>query len=304
VDQPTLTLGCSPGWGLVYIFFITFTLMSTYVTLNLFIAVLLEGFENQMKKDDSSFSSEQFQILRDAWQRFDHDANYFIPEDHFLQFLKDVLGPLGAVNPLYCDYKKSRRTLLNIAKSMKLCDYDGEVYFREVAQALAQMVFERKKKAKAHAEAGDMHEELNKMIESMEISTEGLSKSALKQLQAQEESPLNFTYEERCAARVIQSSIRTRKARREVHEKRVLRDAAIVIQCKFRQNGAKLVFSKISNCQRDERHLLLEEQAEKRKKKLIEKHHRKQESEQAKVSLRAARPKSASRSFKGPSKGS
>jgi hypothetical protein len=62
-----------------------------------------------------------------------------------LKFLSEVLGPLGAVNPLYTDFKNDKKALLTVAKSLNLRDYNGEVYFRWVGAAYTKRRCEQNK---------------------------------------------------------------------------------------------------------------------------------------------------------------
>jgi len=213
--DPTLTIGCSPGKPMVYIFFCTFLVVSTYLTLNLFIAVLLDGFETQMRTDEASFTQEQFKIMRDEWQKYDWDADYFISEADFLKFLVSVLEPLGAINATLVHFKEDKAELMKIAKSLQLKDYDGMVYFREVAQALAKLVFVRKTKKPL--------DELDGVPE-IDLYTAEKSTKAMKFI----DTATKFTFEERVAAKLIQSIIRGRKARTAVRQKKQASEASLL----------------------------------------------------------------------------
>lgn len=97
----TFTIGCSPGAAATYIYFISFTLVTTFVMLNLFVAVILEvciktvfnvshyffhqGFEDQSTAADLVLSNEDFACLVATWQKYDPMATHWVSDHDLLK---------------------------------------------------------------------------------------------------------------------------------------------------------------------------------------------------------------------------
>ena len=64
---PIYMIECTPSITITYAYFISFTLITTFVMLNLFVAVILEGFENQAGVADAALSETDFTTLLEAW---------------------------------------------------------------------------------------------------------------------------------------------------------------------------------------------------------------------------------------------
>ena len=92
VDGCTPLPGCGqPGWSALY--FPLFTLLVTFIMLNLFVAVILEGFDQTVEGDD--LSKEQFVLFADVWQEFDPDATTFICVADLPKLLIKLPKPMG-----------------------------------------------------------------------------------------------------------------------------------------------------------------------------------------------------------------
>jgi hypothetical protein len=70
IDQ---TVGCGTGfWGLLYFF--SFILVVKLIFLNLFIAIILEGYNDTQIKDERLFNSDSLATYRSVWSKFDPDV--------------------------------------------------------------------------------------------------------------------------------------------------------------------------------------------------------------------------------------
>jgi hypothetical protein len=90
--------GCKPlnGCGTpdIYPFLITFTLLVSFVFLNLFIGVILEGFNNaDLKK--KAIKPEDFIRFAEHWSHYDPDATCFIHTSQLEDFMQTLYRPLG-----------------------------------------------------------------------------------------------------------------------------------------------------------------------------------------------------------------
>jgi hypothetical protein len=201
--------------------------------------VIIDGFETQMLNEEKQFSDSMFQIFLKEWSIYDHDADYFIEyrvsaisfshspitnsfdltgplhlSQDLLKMLKSILVPLG-FNPHYLRFNEGEKELMNFVKSLKLRDYDGFVFFQDVAKALAHRKYEERLKKVAKPEA------IEKMLtvpDSMAIDWPQGEHTA-----EYEARDMGFSLEERWAANVIQNAIRIRTARRLVAEKKRLK---------------------------------------------------------------------------------
>jgi hypothetical protein len=90
VDSPN---ECGSMWG-AYLYFITYTLSVTFVILNLFIAVILDAFE------ESTRSEVQEIMLKcvELWKQYDPNYTLSLPVDKVLDFIDEVVGDLCKQN--------------------------------------------------------------------------------------------------------------------------------------------------------------------------------------------------------------
>lgn len=96
------TTGCgSSAAGMV--FFMTYFLMVPLIFLNLFIAIILEGFEQTNAKVSSLLQEEDFEKFRDHWALFDNKGTGFIKMTDFSQLMLKLGEPLGWSEEEYKD---------------------------------------------------------------------------------------------------------------------------------------------------------------------------------------------------------
>lgn len=66
VNNGYVTLGCGDPTT-AYAFFITFTLLVSMIFLNLFIAIILESFENVNQQEDLKIKDEDLVLFQKTW---------------------------------------------------------------------------------------------------------------------------------------------------------------------------------------------------------------------------------------------
>jgi hypothetical protein len=128
------TIGCSPGIAITYIYFVSYMLLTTYVMINLFVAVILEGFEETNEKNASPINEEDLQLLAELWQKYDPLATGWISDHHFMKLLKELPPPLGIVQ------SATRREIESFATKLDLQVVDGKISFQAFMLASSQMV--------------------------------------------------------------------------------------------------------------------------------------------------------------------
>ena len=70
--------------------------------LNLFIAVIFEGFEESRQMQITNV----IQICMDTWKNFDPEFNLIIPIDDWLTFITQVLDSVGSQDEYFKKYTK------------------------------------------------------------------------------------------------------------------------------------------------------------------------------------------------------
>lgn len=130
--------GC--GSGLAQLFFTTFTLVVTFVMLNMFIGVVLEGFSESNDNEDASLTEEQFESFVSLWTKFDPEATCFIHGTELYDFLQVLPRPMGFGE----EYHATQRQLHAVISAMGLPTYnDSQVFFGDVAVGCAKRMLEQ-----------------------------------------------------------------------------------------------------------------------------------------------------------------
>jgi hypothetical protein len=135
--------GC--GSSLAYAYFIAFTLLVTFVFVNLFIAVIIDGFNAEHEQADESsvagdkvaFTEIEYEKFCRKWQEIDHNLDWLVDPSqlsHLFATLDEPMG-LGLSQPL-----PQNEMLQNLAQ-VPACKYAPGYYaFDDVAQALSKRV--------------------------------------------------------------------------------------------------------------------------------------------------------------------
>lgn len=133
----TLTIGCTPGVQVTYMYFLSYMLVTTYVLLNLFVAVILEGFEEATERHSSAITKEDLVHVARIWQGFDASASGYISDHAFLKFLRCVPPPLGLPK------QSQRRDVELWAMQLDLYLEHGKIGFNAFLIAAAQNVMNK-----------------------------------------------------------------------------------------------------------------------------------------------------------------
>ena len=129
-------IGCIPlngcGSTAMFPFMISFTLLITFVFLNLFIGVILEGFQNA-DESAKAVKPEDFIKFAEQWAMYDPFATCYITIFQLEDFVQTLYQPLG-----FGEYVASEKELQMRINKLKLHVFAGQrVHFKDVLMALS-----------------------------------------------------------------------------------------------------------------------------------------------------------------------
>ena len=131
-DYPNCTEinGCEAGYS-VFIFFYSFTLIVSYVILNLIVGVVLEGFENSSEGD--ILTRADLESFVKTWALFDPEASCYIKAADLQAFFTHLEPPLGFGSSEVTYTKDDCISGIGVNKNM-------EVHILNVASLLAKRI--------------------------------------------------------------------------------------------------------------------------------------------------------------------
>lgn len=208
--------GC--GNPLAYLYYISFTLIVTFVFFNLFIAVILEASEISTEPEEEQLSEEHLHQFMKQWIKYDPNDNRSITVTKLRALLQDLDRPMGYGT----EYVASEDEITSLIKQLHIPVYVNNqrepiVLFMDTAHALAGMVHDRmaKKKGKSLADfnapsAGSAMSRRQSKALSKNLMLAGLDESAA----------VLYTTTEIHAAITMQRQFRAHKFRKNI-DKRV-----------------------------------------------------------------------------------
>jgi hypothetical protein len=99
----------------VYIFFMSFFLLGALVMINLFIAVILDSFNEEKEAMAREKDLKMIKVWRTIWQRYDNESRGTLPAAQFIDILKHVPHPVGFLD--HATFQQQLRG--NVQKSSK-----------------------------------------------------------------------------------------------------------------------------------------------------------------------------------------
>lgn len=141
--------GCGAGIS-AYVFFYSFTLLVSYVILNLFVGIVLEAFEHSNEGD--ILSPNDMDHFTKCWSELDPTASWHIKASEMKRLLVKLGSPLGVetrdMDELTCVMKD------NCLRELPV-NQDGEVNIVHVATSLAKRLTKKKQGDDFHELADD-----------------------------------------------------------------------------------------------------------------------------------------------------
>lgn len=77
------------------IYMISFTVIISWLIMNLSVASVIEGLENAKQQNDGTITGDDVQSLLDGWQEYDPSASGFITVKNFICLLIELPPPFG-----------------------------------------------------------------------------------------------------------------------------------------------------------------------------------------------------------------
>jgi hypothetical protein len=87
-------VGCG-SQQLAFLYFVSYTFVVNLVFLKIFIAIILQGFEDTQTQDGRLFNHDMNDKFREVWTEFDPEATTFIQLWQLRPFLFALGAPLG-----------------------------------------------------------------------------------------------------------------------------------------------------------------------------------------------------------------
>ncbi|CAN0277135.1 unnamed protein product [Pylaiella littoralis] len=123
--------GCG-SWS-IFPYMISFTLTITYVFMNLFIGVILDGFDAASASDHDIITQDDFARFANHWAQYDPHATCLIPVQALHEFLQCLFAPWGFGK----DYHASDREVRAHIRRLKLRIFnDNKVHFKAMQDVL------------------------------------------------------------------------------------------------------------------------------------------------------------------------
>ena len=113
------------------LYFITFVILGTFITLNLLIAVVLDNFSNNKKEEGTNITDAHIEDFAQAWSKLDPHASGFIPCTRLVSLLKLAKTPLGVKGT-----RLSRLGILRFQKNLNLHVESNYLHYHDVLQAV------------------------------------------------------------------------------------------------------------------------------------------------------------------------
>ena len=129
----------SPLPALVY--FIFFTLIGSFVMLNLVIAVILENFSGLSSEDEQVVPDSLLEEFVEQWARLDPDGDGLIPSQKLTTLLRRVVEPVGFASKRHGGVVMTRQQQMVFLTELEIPDHGGQISFQEVLQACTRHAY-------------------------------------------------------------------------------------------------------------------------------------------------------------------
>jgi hypothetical protein len=181
---------CGP-WYFAVLFFILYTCLLTFVILNLFVAVVLEGFDGGDNGGDEQIIVEK---CCEVWRRYDVNLTMMIPMMSAAPFIEEVQAELGSLGP---NSKIPMRNAYFVLGHMKLAGSPPQVSFSNALEGALRLILSNGD--------GDAIRELSAVVDDEELTADDDAPKIVQEM----------------AALRMQNAFRSRKETREAEAAKV-----------------------------------------------------------------------------------
>lgn len=109
----------------------------TLIFLNMFIAIILQGYADTCDRNAKMFNNEMRDHFRETWSKYDQDATGCINVEDFPKLMMDLKAPLGWSE----SYKKNEKKQQEFIESFEIPLNENKQYgFNEVLENLAMFM--------------------------------------------------------------------------------------------------------------------------------------------------------------------
>ena len=116
-------------------FFAVHTLLSGFIMLNLFIAIILDNFDEAKFAEMGSLDPVLVDLFNNVWREHDPFATETAPTSAVTSILKSLPAPLGLKDAY--GHVPSKRVVQNVMRELQIPDHGGVVHYFEVLEVLA-----------------------------------------------------------------------------------------------------------------------------------------------------------------------
>ncbi|KAG7392060.1 hypothetical protein PHYBOEH_006501 [Phytophthora boehmeriae] len=173
--------GCGSPVAFVYLY--SFTLLVTFILLNIFIAVILEGFAIEKDREDGVLLPHHYESFAKNWSEFDPEATGFIDWHMLPLFLAKLEPPMGVGS----EVKPSSKDIQVFVAYLDLPIFRGnKVFFNDVARRIGKYVLDElsNRQLEALPKSLNMDRRWRKYLASRNIRKSDISVYRLNQFNA------------------------------------------------------------------------------------------------------------------------
>ncbi|CAM9190427.1 unnamed protein product, partial [Heterosigma akashiwo] len=86
----TFMIGCGAPAPWAYLFFLAFTLLTAFIMINLFVAIIVDAVGDSSRREENPLGAEAFQEFCIKWNDIDEDATYTLAVEDLLTFVEKI----------------------------------------------------------------------------------------------------------------------------------------------------------------------------------------------------------------------
>lgn len=113
-------------------YFISYLIFITLIFLNLFVAIILNGYFETKNEDSHMLNKEVLETFKETWSKFDPDATGHIKIQDFSDFMLHLGPPFGWDESFKNDKEKQERSFLMATSKIPNYNEMSELSFSDV----------------------------------------------------------------------------------------------------------------------------------------------------------------------------